>query len=1064
MNIKKISTITLVILSALLMVPGNIMAFPFVPPPTFPSPSPNWDISFTWDGENIADGLSYEFIFGDEKYATYSWPENIQGQIYGEIYKGELNNATLVSSRLLNPLASTNTATSTNDWQSEGNYFVVIYEKPDCGTGAEGDFCFVPSVEDIQKWFENGFGLRTFAPYNWGIINFIVTEQLQNNPPIFSYSDEGGYASDTTSEGINPNKGTVEKTEMIFKIVYTDYDNDTPSEMNVIIGDGASTSTLKMLPDISATPTLTDGDYTDGEQYVATSTFPKGKYQYWFESSDGTNTIRLPATTTLAFETGYSNVVFLPGLKASRLYKEGSIFENQLWEPNTDADVEKLFLNSDGNSIYTDIYTRDIIDQANLIPSDILSPLRQNFYESFKNNMDELKNDGLINDWKALAYDWRLDYDDLLESGTVVGAKGNEENVSYLSATTSPYIVQEIQRLAETSANGKVTIVAHSNGGLLAKKLIDKLETKDKANLIENLILVASPQLGTPKAIASLLHGYKEDIPKDFGFFSSRATAREFGKNLISGYNLLPSSLYMSRVKDVDENDIVQNSTTVIEFDQSLDRLNETINFRDFWGSAITTLDSIYNYRDYYGDEITTAQKLNEFLRGAEGRVEPAFGELEYPMKLSTSHLESASNTHEALDVWQVPQDSGIKVIQIAGWGLDTIRGIKYVSKDKQVCLDDLSFCDILPVLDIEPLFTSDGDGIVVTPSATVMSTSTYYVDISNYNKWFTKNREHASILEIDSILTLIKNIVKNESADNIDYIYNSKPQLGPDDTNLRLALHSPVSINIYDSFGNHTGIALDETSGTKYLEEQIPNSYYMEFGEGKYIGLGTSDEYRIELRGEDFGTFTFEIQEVFGDKVLNSASYVNIPVSPTSKAELTIQNLNEAPKLSLDVDGDGTTDVILGANVDDNILASIKVLKNLIKDLDIDKKFKKHILKKLKKIEKEIKRGKNEKAVKYLDKIIKKLKKEIKKNLRVDSDYEGHKDKHDDDEKEDKEKKHKKKKDYDYDNEKKDKHKYKKDKKEHHNKHDDKKEKISTENAWMLISIIEDVKVLLVK
>jgi len=765
-----------------------------------------------------------------------------------------------------------------------------------------------------------------------------------------------------------------------------------------------------------------------------------------------------------------SNVIFLPGLKASRLYKEGTIFENQLWEPNTDADVEKLLLDSSGNSINSDIYTRNIIDQANIIPGDLLSPLRQNFYISFKNEMNTLRDDGVINDWKALPYDWRLDFDDILENGSVVGAKGDEENISYLSATSSPYIIQEIERLAKSSANGKVTIVAHSNGGLLAKKLIDKLETKGEADLIENLILVATPQLGTPKAITSLLHGYREDIPKDLGFFASREIAREFGRNMISGYNLLPSSMYMDRVKDVDEFGVVQNSTTVIEFDPSLERLADTIAFRDFWGAAVTTLDSIFNYRDYYGGKISTAQKLNEFLRGAEGRTEPASDELEYPIKLTSLFLTSADDTHGSLDIWQPPQNSSIQVIQIAGWGLDTIRGVKYVAKDKQVCVDNLSMCLTLPVLDMEPLFTSDGDRVVVTPSATSMSTSTYptyYVNIPDHNNeifiGFRRNREHADILEIDSVLTLIKNIVKNEPTDNIEHISNTKPERTPGDTNLRLVLRSPVSINIYDSLGNHTGITLDEASGVKYTEEQIPNSYYMEFGEGKYLGIDTSEGYRIELQGEDFGTFTFEIQEVLGDEILNTVSYTNIPVSASTTATLSLQNLDTTPELAIDIDGDGTADVTLNGGEED-IQTSIEILAGLIDNMDIHKGLKKELIKKLKKVKKklkkvkkELKKGKAKKAIKKLDKIIKKLKKEIKKNLEVEYNEE-----YEEEEEEKKEHKEYQKKKNHHDNGDKKKHKDKKEKK-HHEDYDDDKTKISTENAWMLISIVEDIKSLLI-
>jgi len=59
---------------------------------------------------------------------------------------------------------------------------------------------------------------------------------------------------------------------------------------------------------------------------------------------------------------------------------------------------------------------------------------------------------------------------------------------------------------------------------------------------------VAVPQLGTPKTIASLLHGdYQE---KGFGVILKAETARELGEDMPGGYGLLPSSGYFSKVSD----------------------------------------------------------------------------------------------------------------------------------------------------------------------------------------------------------------------------------------------------------------------------------------------------------------------------------------------------------------------------------------------------------------------------------------------------------------------------------------------------------------------------------
>ena len=88
---------------------------------------------------------------------------------------------------------------------------------------------------------------------------------------------------------------------------------------------------------------------------------------------------------------------------------------------------------------------------------------------------EEMVGAGIINEWKALPYDWRLALEDMLASGKKIGEKNGEDNISYLDATSTPYIFQELERLAETSDTGKVTIITHSNGGLVAKYLLRQL-------------------------------------------------------------------------------------------------------------------------------------------------------------------------------------------------------------------------------------------------------------------------------------------------------------------------------------------------------------------------------------------------------------------------------------------------------------------------------------------------------------------------------------------------------------------------------------------------------------
>jgi len=825
-----------------------------------------------------------------------------------------------------------------------------------------------------------------------------------NTPPLLNYSNEAGYEEDKKSQGVEPNKGTASSTEIMFKVIYTDDDNDTPDTINVVVGNGISTTTFPMLFDVEAIVMLTDDNFTNGEQYFATSTFPKGKYQYYFETSDGTDTVRLPETDTLTFETGFSNVVFLPGIQASRLYDSTGL----IWEPDDNTEALRTALNPDGTSLNPDIYTkeREIIDE--ITSASVLQP---NIYKTFIKNMNDLAGkDEIINEWTPISYDWRLSFDDIVNKGYVENGE-----IYYSYATGTPYIIQEIRRLQKTSANGKVTLVAHSMGGLIGKILIEKLEKANDSLVvnkeIDKFIMVATPQLGTPEAMSVLLHGEETSIFKRP--FLNQQTKRYLGQNMQSAYNLLPSEKYFQIVDT--------NTQPIVTFDPN---------------TELTQM-----FRNYYGNNIIDAKSIYEFLIGKEWRIKPAFDDVYNPEILNSVLLNNATSTQSILNNWTAPE--GIEVTQIAGWGnIKTLRGIEYsVATTRVVC--PVSVVGVLcygDILDPRPLQTQDGDGTVVVPSALAMNGDKFYLDLNGYNDNYIINRDHGDIFEVDSIFEFIKEKVQNifDPLSLPEYLYIEKPYTS--NSIYRLTLRSPVSINIYNSDGKHTGLIYNQNTDSYYSEEQIPNSYYMEFGEGKYLGLDASDEYRIELQGKDFGTFTFEIQEILEDEVLNSVEYINVPVTPATKAKLTIRTLEIMPELSLDVDGDGVVDAVLTGDEDSDILVSVEILKNIVTGLDIHKGLKKHIQKDLRKVMKELSRGKTEKAIKYLNKIIKKLKKEIKKNLKVENG--GH------EEKENKE--HKKEKDHRSDNS---------NHKDGKNNYDDNRQKISTKDAQRLIFMIEQIR-----
>jgi pimeloyl-ACP methyl ester carboxylesterase len=622
-----------------------------------------------------------------------------------------------------------------------------------------------------------------------------------------------------------------------------------------------------------------------------------------------------------------SSVAFIPGFQASRLYNQGTFFENKLWEPNRNGDVEKLFLDESGVPIDSTIYTRDIIDEGLAVGP--------NIYEGFIEFMNGLVGDGTIAEWKSMPYDWRLKIFDIVQNPVKL-----ENRETYK-------IVDEVIGLAERSPTGKVTLIGHSNGGLVSKEIVRELERRGKANLVDKLILVAVPQLGTPKAITGLLHGDGQIL--GLGFLLSKGNAKLFGEHMFGAYSFLPSEKYFEKVSD-----------PVVVFDPSVSNVS----------SGLLG----------YGSSITSFEGLKSFMTAQNGdRVKPPLFDSFTPNVLKTMFVEYGEDIHDDLDEWVPPEN--IEVFQIAGWGLDTIKGVEY--RAKETC-DNSSgdFCvNKSYVLDRRPLFVRDGDGTVVTPSAVLYDVKNFYINLFKHNAFleFNINREHADILETNPVRLLISNLVQDMD-DLLEYVSEIQPPNNDINKRIRLSVHSPVSVGIYDSFGNHTGIATDPTTDLVRIEELVPNSYYMEFGEGKYVGFALDEEDKqVLLQGTGYGTFTIEVQKVEGDSVVEEVFFKDLLVTPLLSGEISMNTGTIEPILKIDIESDGIVDFQVSSGDTFDPVLYVDMIKKTILTLGLKKNVEKQLLQKADKAIQLIKKGKlvrvEEKIKKYIKQIDKKKK-----------------------------------------------------------------------------------------
>ncbi|MDP3962700.1 MAG: hypothetical protein Q8Q03_02440, partial [bacterium] len=527
-----------------------------------------------------------------------------------------------------------------------------------------------------------------------------------------------------------------------------------------------------------------------------------------------------------------SSILFLPGFQASRLYTG----TNRLWEPNRNDDVRKLFLDSEGKSLDPAVYTAGVLEAAFGL---------KNIYKKFVAMMNGVVADKTINEWQPFAYDWRMGVSEIVSGDTQY-------------ATTTKNLISEVERLAQASKTGKVTIISHSNGGLAAKMLGYELEKQGKSDLIDRVIFLAVPHLGTPQSVLGMLHGSGQAILG--GAVLSGDVARSFGVNMLGAYGLLPSEEYFRAIVDP---------------------------ILSFAGKAVGT----------YSDFI-------DFLIGkSDGRTDPKEKDLKVPALLSPNLLAKSEWMHRILDTWKFP--SPIKVLSIAGWGVPTTRAVEY--EGKSVRMKKNANGDGTVVSE-SALWYGGGYG-----------GDEIYFNQAVYQRNTKKSLLHADILESDSILSFMGELLATsslvfESKPLPAYLSYQKPNASdyPWMSWITVSVHSPVDIDLYDDQGGHIGVVPlpgDPESDIKWVENTIPGGQYENIGDEKYITIPNDNAYSVLLNGTDIGEFTLNIRKFSGEDMeeVASSTYPNLPVTPLTSASVTISPVIADPPLEITDEADAS-------------------------------------------------------------------------------------------------------------------------------------------------------------
>lgn len=242
-------------------------------------------------------------------------------------------------------------------------------------------------------------------------------------------------------------------------------------------------------------------------------------------------------------------IVIVPGIMGSYLY---DLAAEEVWPniPLMIADYWDIGLNHL-------ILPEDGVPQGSeaMIPDRIFRSIYGQDY--FEGLINELTNSGYEEgkDLFVFPYDWRLDINQIVDG----------EN-------TNPLIVSlkgKIEEIKSQTGAVKVDIVAHSLGGLVAKRYIQKYGSDN----VNKFVDIATPHFGAPKAFKILFYGDNLDIP-----ILNVNRVQVISQNMPAVYQLLPSRQYFNSTDSnydsyiYDYNDIDQNSIKgELNYDESIE-------------------------------------------------------------------------------------------------------------------------------------------------------------------------------------------------------------------------------------------------------------------------------------------------------------------------------------------------------------------------------------------------------------------------------------------------------------------------------------------------------------
>ncbi len=419
----------------------------------------------------------------------------------------------------------------------------------------------------------------------------------------------------------------------------------------------------------------------------------------------------------------------------------------------------------------------------------------------------------------------------------------------------------------------RVDLVGHSMGGLVGRSYI---ADPARAQRVDQLITLGSPQLGATKFLKTLMYG-DQFGPNFLGIGLNPNEVMDVVQNMPGGMQLLPSAPYYTYYDNSDAN-----------------RLRPYIENRDVDGDGAAR------------GTLSYAQVRQLLLN----------------LRKNATVISMAESYHTAYDSQRHGGVNGVRWAALVGYGSGTLGQLReytgscwswyrYVPCPKR---------DELPV---------DGDGTVAVMSAAMGDPWRGTFINSGAQLWYIQ-RDHGDLVKGDYVLgvrtgdgpaltwigdllagRIAMNSVTTQGAFGTTAQNGAKPTRAPQATlgGVWIAALGPVAMRVQDTEGRATG----RERGAEAAADAIPESRYERLPEGEFAHMSRDVPLTITLAAEGDGSVDLKVRVLGNGRVERTAVYLGVPLSANGAARLTLRpGTGRAaapqgwPALEVDSDGDG--------------------------------------------------------------------------------------------------------------------------------------------------------------